>query len=135
MGWEALTVARYHNYAQYLTAWTTTISQGHTSDMLVTRPGPVGTLYDSITVQGSWVNIHTMSKDSAPFPGRIVNNVSLAMPHSGIVAAARDSRNNIMQPQDDALDSTKQDQQGLGEYYIQASVPSPSMELRKFDRA
>ena len=40
-----------------------------------------------------------MSEDSANF-GRIVNNISMAMPHSGIVAAARDPKNGILQPED-----------------------------------
>ncbi|KAI4197897.1 MAG: hypothetical protein LQ350_005656 [Teloschistes chrysophthalmus] len=51
---------------------------------------------------------------------RIVVNVSMAMPHSGVFAAARDPINQIMQPQD---------LNGLGEYDIQASVPSPSINV------
>ena len=31
---------------------------------------------------------------------RIVNNVTMAMPHVGVVAAAMDSFNGIMQPSD-----------------------------------
>ncbi|KAL9578495.1 MAG: hypothetical protein Q9212_005682 [Teloschistes hypoglaucus] len=51
---------------------------------------------------------------------RVVVNVSMAMPHSGVFAAARDPINQIMQPQ--GLN-------GLGEYDIQASVPSPSINV------
>lgn len=32
--------------------------------------------------------------------GRIINNVSMAMPHTGVFAATRDPINKIMQPQD-----------------------------------
>lgn len=56
-------------------------------------------LYDNTTVQGSWVNIHNMTKDSAKY-GRIVNNVSMAMPLSALSAAARDPRSKILQPQE-----------------------------------
>ena len=31
---------------------------------------------------------------------RIVNNVTMVMPHAGVVAAAMDSLNGIMQPSD-----------------------------------
>ena len=42
-----------------------------------------------------------MPDDFASF-GRIVNNITMAMPHSGIVAAAKDPKNRILQP--DSLD-------------------------------
>ena len=32
--------------------------------------------------------------------GRTVNNVSMVMPHAGVVAAAMDTLNHIMQPSD-----------------------------------
>ena len=73
--------------------------------------------------------------------GRIVNNVTMAMPHSGVVRAARDQANYILQPRDlsvraipssrCACKGPKSDQrpQGLGEYHIQASVPSPVVNV------
>lgn len=44
------------------------------------------------------------------------DNVSLAMPHAGVLAAARDQRNGILQPEE--LNSE-------GTYSLRASVPSP----------
>ncbi|KAL2054643.1 hypothetical protein ABVK25_004946 [Lepraria finkii] len=38
-----------------------------------------------------------MSEDSANF-GRIVNNISMAILHSGIVAAVKDLKNGVLQP-------------------------------------
>jgi hypothetical protein len=93
---------------QYLGSWTDELHQsskdgnisfGHVSTDLAHRPPPVGTLYDNTTVQGSWINIANMTDDSNKF-GRMVNNVSLAMPHSAVYAAATNSRNRILQPQD-----------------------------------
>jgi hypothetical protein len=52
--------------------------------------------------------------------GRIVNNVTMAMPHVGVSAAARDTKNGIMQPSELG---------GTGEYVIVASVPSPSLTV------
>lgn len=61
-------------------------------------------MYDNTTVQGSWINVKNMTDVSATY-GRTVNNVSLAMPHSGVFAAARDPINGIMQPQDLSVSS------------------------------
>ena len=56
-------------------------------------------LYDNTTVQGTWTQISNMTEDSSRW-NKTVNNVTMAMPHSGIVKAARDPRNDIKQPQD-----------------------------------
>lgn len=40
-----------------------------------------------------------MATDSKKF-GRIINNVTMAMPHAGVSAAARDPSNNIIQPKE-----------------------------------
>lgn len=47
------------------------------------------------------MNVHNngMTQLSAKY-NRIVNNVTMAMPHSGVFKAARDPRNGIVQPQD-----------------------------------
>lgn len=52
--------------------------------------------------------------------GRIVNNVTLAMPHPGVYAAATDPNNNILQP-DELV--------GLGQYSVRASVVSPALNV------
>ncbi len=56
-------------------------------------------LYDNTTVKGTWTGTPNMTELSNKW-NRIVNNVTMVMPHSGIVAASRDPLNGIMQPQD-----------------------------------
>lgn len=56
-------------------------------------------LYDNTTVRGVWINIQNMTELSSEYGHRIINNVSMAMPHSGVFAAARDPLNQIMQPE------------------------------------
>ena len=90
---------RYHNYMQYLGVWKDNISSGAGTKDLRTRPLPVAMVFDNTTVQGSWIHIEDMTTTSNRY-GRIVNNITMAMPHAGIVAAARDPINNILQPQD-----------------------------------
>jgi hypothetical protein len=51
---------------------------------------------------------------------RMINNVTMAMPHGGIPAAAMDQKNKIKQPQDAT---------GEGKYNIEASVPSPAINV------
>jgi len=52
--------------------------------------------------------------------GRAINNITMAMPHSGVFAAARDQRNGILQPEE--LNSE-------GTYSLRASVPSPIINV------
>ncbi|SLM38744.1 hypothetical protein LPUS_09061 [Lasallia pustulata] len=112
----------YHNYLQYLATWVNDIDSGNASAVNLTqRPNAVGMLYDNTTVQGSWINVlqNNMTELSLHW-NRTLTNVSMAMPHAGVFAAVRDPINRIMQPQD---------LNGLGEYYIEASVPSPAVNV------
>lgn len=84
---------------QYLGIWASNIESGILSADLKQRPLPVGMLYDNTTVQGSWISLNDMRAVSEKY-GRVVNNVTMAMPHSGLFAAASDPINGIMQPQD-----------------------------------
>ncbi|KAL8975853.1 MAG: hypothetical protein Q9205_008030, partial [Flavoplaca limonia] len=110
----------YHNYMQYLSNWTITRDRGVGSDQLSQRPIPLGMLYDNTTIEGSWIHMENMTETSQRYSPddypRIVMNVTMAMPHAGVFAATRNPINNIMQPQD---------LNGLGEYIVEASVPSP----------
>ncbi|KAI4245657.1 MAG: hypothetical protein LQ352_006535 [Teloschistes flavicans] len=114
----------YHNFMQYLSNWTTNIARGSGSAELSQRPLPLAMLYDNTTIQGSWIDVKNMTNISQTFSphdfDRVVTNVSMAMPHVGVFAAARDPINNIMQPQDF---------NGLGEYDIEASIPSPTTNV------
>ena len=95
----------YHNYLQYLPRWTDTIANGSGSTDLDQRPKPVAMMYDNTTVEGSWINKQNMTQVSIDH-GRIINNISMAMPHTGVFAATRDPINNIMQPQDPSVSRT-----------------------------
>ena len=83
------------------------------------RPQGVSILQDNITVSAPWVEIADVARASAQH-GRVINNVSLAFPHPGVVHASTDPINNIIQPKQ--LDD-------LGAYDIKASVPSPVIHV------
>ena len=89
----------YHNYMQYLGNWVDNIRSGNGSDNMTQRPDPVGMLYDNTTLRGSWTNLQNTSLLSEQYQ-RIVHNVTMAMPHAGVVAAAMDPMNGIIQPSD-----------------------------------
>lgn len=72
-------------------------------------------LYDNTTVQGQWIQSENPSIASA-LEKRMVQKITMAMPHANIFNAARDPANGILQP--DELG-------GSGEYTITASVPVP----------
>jgi hypothetical protein len=88
---------------------------------ILDRPQAVAMLYDNTTVQGNWVmaNSSNMTASYDQF-SRVVNNVTMSMPHAGVYAAALDPKNNIMQPSE--LD-------GVGGYSIRASVVSPAVNV------
>ncbi|KAK4982912.1 hypothetical protein LTR66_009043, partial [Elasticomyces elasticus] len=107
----------YHNYQRYLANWQTLADSGNGSTVLANRPQGFGLLHENTTVTASWIEHNASLEDMADrHGGRIINNVSLAMPHAGVFQAARDAKNGILQPEE--LD-------GLGVYSLRASVPSP----------
>jgi hypothetical protein len=114
----------YHNYFQYLQTWTEVVnngSQNQWSTDLSSRPAGFALLNDNTTITAPWVEKNNTNA-TALFEkyGVIVNNVSLAMPHPGVISAAIDPINKIMQPAE--LDN-------LGVYNIKASVPSPVIHV------
>lgn len=110
----------YHNFEQWLTKWTGLIEgNNQTSDQLKLRPRPTASMWDNTTVTGSWIDIQNMTELSLKH-GRMVNNITMAMPHAGIPAAAMDSKNDIRQPQDAS---------GEGKFSLEASVPSPAVNV------
>ncbi|KAL8727732.1 MAG: hypothetical protein Q9166_005845 [cf. Caloplaca sp. 2 TL-2023] len=100
------------------------IARGTGSDDLSQRPVPLGMLYDNTTIEGRWIHKENMTETSHKYSPdgykRIVTNVTMAMPHAGVFSATREPINDIMQPQD---------LNGLGEYIVQASVPSPVINV------
>ncbi|RYC63216.1 hypothetical protein CHU98_g3002 [Xylaria longipes] len=88
---------------------------------LETRPIGKHNLFDNTTMDSSW--IETKYGDmTANFNAhkRVINNVTLAMPHAGVYAAGTDPINGILQPSE---------LMGLGEYSIRASVVSPVVNV------
>ncbi|KAK3076724.1 hypothetical protein LTS18_012230, partial [Coniosporium uncinatum] len=109
----------YHNYQRYLGNWDALASSGNGTSDLASRPEGFALINENTTVSAKWVERVDTHNVSMQY-GRIVNNVSLAMPHPGVSSAAQDSRNDIIQP--DELS-------GLGNYAVRASVPSPVMHV------
>ncbi|KAI1424132.1 hypothetical protein F5Y12DRAFT_472510 [Xylaria sp. FL1777] len=96
-------------------------SKNSTMRQLSDRPTGKHILYDNTTMDSSW--IETENGDVAAnfnTHKRIVNNVTLALPHAGVYAAATDPINGILQPSE-LLD--------IGEYSIRASVVSPVINV------
>ncbi|KAL2831548.1 hypothetical protein BDW59DRAFT_157974 [Aspergillus cavernicola] len=110
----------YHNYQAFIQEWSR-VSEGElpSSTELNSRPRPTGSLYDNTTVTGSWIDQVDMTELWHRY-GRVVHNVTAAMPHGGIIAAAHHPANGITQPQDLS---------GEGNYEMEASVPSPAVNV------
>lgn len=102
----------YKNYFTYLSLW----SEKDNSTDLTHRPNGTAWFSNDTTVHAPWIGLDRTAASIYPGTNIIVNNVSLAFPHTGVLAAARDPINSIAQPED--LD-------GVGRYTINASVASP----------
>ncbi|KAJ5135855.1 uncharacterized protein N7515_005133 [Penicillium bovifimosum] len=110
----------YHNYERWINEWSQRVNNdSKTSTELKRRPQPSGSIWDNTTVTGSWIDIQDMATLSKKY-GRMVNNITMAMPHGGIPGAAMDPKNKIKQPRATS---------GEGTYNIEASVPSPAVNI------
>ncbi|KAI4625842.1 hypothetical protein J4E80_002975 [Alternaria sp. BMP 0032] len=109
----------YHNFQRYLSDWDLSARNGNGTSVQKLRPQGFGLLYENTTVTGQWIDIVNTTETSQKH-GRVINNVTMAMPHSGVFAAARDQRNGILQPEE--LNSE-------GTYSLRASVPSPVLNV------
>lgn len=84
------------------------------------RPLPHSNFYPEITASGQWVSsLDDFVRDSKKW-GRLLHNTTLAMPHANLYNAAKMRQNNIIQPAD---------LEGAGEYYINAAIPAPSINV------
>ncbi|KAI0885743.1 uncharacterized protein GGS22DRAFT_199935 [Annulohypoxylon maeteangense] len=112
----------YHNLLTFMGEWHTLHeNKSSTADHLSVRPVGKHNLFDNTTMASTWIETEFGDpKTSFATYNRIVNNVTLAMPHAGVYSAATDPRNNILQPDDLA---------GVGEYSIRASVVSPVVNV------
>ncbi|PGH09159.1 hypothetical protein GX51_00913 [Blastomyces parvus] len=110
----------YHNYREYISEWSLLSREGKKAGVdMANRIVPAGSWNDNTTLRGSWIHerdIREMSKQH----GRMVNNVTAAMPHAGIIAASRHPSNSLRQPSDF---------NGLGEFELRASVVSPVINV------
>lgn len=114
----------YRNLMNFMTSWSA-IHDNATNASTDLRERPVGTtlLFDNTTMRASWIETHTSNVTQLAeevFDGRIVNNVSMAMPHPGVYQAATNPHNGILQPDDLS---------GVGEYSIRAGVVSPTINV------
>ncbi|EPS32178.1 hypothetical protein PDE_07138 [Penicillium oxalicum 114-2] len=110
----------YHNYEQWINAWAdVNRNEDIVSDRQESRPKPVGSMWDNTTITGSWIEVKDMTEQSHTL-GRMINNVTMAMPHGGIPLAAMEKENKISQPQDAS---------GEGRYILEAAVPSPAVNV------
>ncbi|KAB8300070.1 hypothetical protein EYC80_000304 [Monilinia laxa] len=113
----------YHNFLEFIRTWAdiAAVGGGKNYSELANRPNVTATLYDNTTVKASWIRTNTSDMDANYKKyNRIVNNVTLAMPHSGVISAASDQINGILQPSD---------LEGVGEYQVRASVVSPTINV------
>ncbi|GKT50920.1 uncharacterized protein ColSpa_11101 [Colletotrichum spaethianum] len=112
----------YRNLMSFLGDWDA-INRNGTSATVDISHRPVGTalLYDNTTLTSAWIEVEfsNMTK-SFEDHGRIINNVTLAMPHPSVYDAATNPVNKILQPNDLS---------GVGEYAIKASVVSPALNV------
>jgi hypothetical protein len=88
----------FHNYKQYLSFWDQLVQTGAATEIdQKKRPPGFGLHNETISVNASWIEVIDTAEVSKKF-NRTINNVTLAMPHSGVVSAGYDSVNSILQP-------------------------------------
>lgn len=114
----------FHNLKSFMADWAHRLDEGNmslTPSFIGDRPAPIATLYDNTTVRGQWItpSHENITADSERYE-RLVQNVTLAMPHANLFNAARHPENHILQPDD---------LQGNGEYVIHAAIPAPIINV------
>jgi hypothetical protein len=88
----------FSTYNQYLGAWYDLMKIGNGTTVQQYRPAPVALFLQNTTVNGTWIDIiDTPAVSKAN--NRVINNVTLAMPHVGVFQAARDPMSDILQPE------------------------------------
>ncbi|KAF8860800.1 hypothetical protein BDZ45DRAFT_713534 [Acephala macrosclerotiorum] len=111
----------YHDFDAFMAEWSPISNSSGASSNLSARPQPSSSIFVNATIQGEFVQ--TSDSDmSAKFQQfhRVVNNITLSMPHAGVYSASLDAKNHIAQPVDGS---------GLGEYALRASVISPTSNV------
>lgn len=108
----------YHNYQHWIDTWTDVALGGNGSHSISARPKGWALLNDNTTITAPWIK----QQDPTLYGpnGWFINNVTMAMPHAGVVSAAVNPANHIMQPNE---------LNGIGIYSIRASVPVPFVNV------
>lgn len=112
----------YRDLLSFMATWSDVYENG-TSKLteMKDRPRPTSLLYGNMTMTASWIETqHSNVTASFEKYGRIINNVTMAMPHPGVYAAAKSAKNDILQPDDLG---------GVGQYAIRAGVVSPALNV------
>lgn len=116
---EEHAAAAYHNYFSWLQTWTTILQIGNSSTDLGSRPPGYALYADNTTIAAPWIERKNVT---AANETRWINNVTMAMPHMGVIQAAQDPVNQIVQPSE---------VEGAV-YNIRAAVPSPMINVYVF---
>lgn len=111
----------FHNYYSYLSSWSDIATiYGNGSIIPEYRPKGYALLNDNTTVIAPWINMTNVTTEASPLGTTYyINNVTMAVPHTGLLAAAEDAENAIMQPSE---------VEGA-QYNIKGSLPSPIINV------
>ncbi|KAH7076869.1 hypothetical protein BKA63DRAFT_532913 [Paraphoma chrysanthemicola] len=108
-----------YNEQSFLTTWSELLESGNNTSDQEQRPAVVGLQYENATVVPQWVNVINTTEVS-DLHQRVVNNVTLAIPHIGVVDVIHNQRNRM--PRSESSNS-------IGPYSLWASVPSPMINV------
>ncbi|KAJ9653559.1 hypothetical protein H2198_007279 [Neophaeococcomyces mojaviensis] len=113
----------FRNLDTWMASWRSRQLSALSADALevAPRPPPVAILYENTTIFGSWITPvgENITSDSIKHK-RLLQNVTMVMPHANVFHATRNPKNRILQPED---------LQGSGEYYVKAAVPAPALNV------
>lgn len=113
----------FYNLAQFLAHWEDVVdvkgARNKQPQEQKHRPTWIGLPYANARIVPQWIHVVDTAEASRRY-NRVINNVSLALPHIGVSNAAHDQRNHM--PQSDTSDS-------IEPYSLWASVPSPVMKV------
>ncbi|KAI1270373.1 hypothetical protein F5Y18DRAFT_421866 [Xylariaceae sp. FL1019] len=112
----------YQSLITFMAEWATAREKGESANTeLSERPIAKHNLYDNTTMISAWIETE-YGDVGTNFDNydRIINNVTLAMPHPNVYSAATDPVNGILQPNELS---------GSGEYSIRAGVVSPTVNV------
>ncbi|KAK4219288.1 hypothetical protein QBC37DRAFT_469498 [Rhypophila decipiens] len=119
----ALSGGSYHNFKTFLALWHESPPAEILSGAVVmtNRPKVKSILFDNTTMTAQWIE-GNYSDPSLSFQSynRVIDNVTLAMPHPGVYTAAKDPANGILQPSELS---------GVGEFEIRARAVSPTVNV------